>query len=209
MQDAFRYSVEEFLNVTASDSPTPGGGSIAAVVGALGAALVQMVGNLTVGKDKYRNVEDEIKELVQKGSALMENLKKLAEEDMSHFDTFINALGMPKDTPEQLAMRKEKIQDALKEATKTPLAIATNGVEVLKLASRMAATGTKMAVSDTGVAAHLAEAAVQAALITADSNIVRIEDQEFLNWAQSEKLRLSKEALSLKEKTLLHMNERV
>jgi formiminotetrahydrofolate cyclodeaminase len=209
MQDVFKASVEELLTVTASDNPTPGGGSVAAIVGALGIALVQMVGNLTVGKEKYRNVEGEIKQLIQKCSTLMEKLKKLAEEDMSHFHTFIKVLGMPKDTPEELATRKEKIQVALKEATKTPLAIATYGVEVLSLANRMAAVGTKMAISDTGVAAHLAEATVQAALITAESNFARIKDQEFLNWAQAEKQRLSKEAQDLKEKTLHHMNERI
>lgn len=209
MKDIYNQTLEDFLSITASDSPTPGGGSVAAITGVLGVALVQMVGNLTLGKEKYRDVEEEIKQLVSKGTDLMERLKKLARDDMDHFDTFVDVLSMPKETPEQIETRKDRLQKALKDATGTPLAIADAGVEVLALACRMAEVGTKNAVSDTGVAAHLAEAAVQSALITAQSNIPRIQDQDFVDWAQKEQERLSREALMLKEKTLDFMRPRM
>ncbi len=179
------------------------------MIGALGAALVQMVGNLTVGKDKYRDVEEEMKQLLSKGSELMERLKELTQADIAHFDTFMKVLGMPRETPEQQAVRKEHIQQALKDATDTPLAIATAGVEVLLLSCRMAEVGSKMAVSDTGVAAHLAEAAVHSALITADSNLVLIQDKAFVDRANKEKQRLSTEAIQLREKTLVLMQSRL
>ncbi|MBM7855495.1 formiminotetrahydrofolate cyclodeaminase [Desulfohalotomaculum tongense] len=202
MNDVFKQSVDDFLAAASTDSPTPGGGSVAALTGALGAALVQMVGNLTVGKEKYRHVEQEMKQLVNRGSELMEKLKELAREDMAHFDTFMEVLSLPKNTPEEQAERAERIQQALKGATETPLAIAAAGVEVLALARRVADVGTENAVSDAAVAAHLAEAAVQAALVTADCNIPRIKDQTFVDRAGREKQRLGAEALQLKNKTV-------
>ncbi|MTI79964.1 MAG: cyclodeaminase/cyclohydrolase family protein [Firmicutes bacterium] len=209
MNDVFKGSVDQFLENTSSDSPTPGGGSVAALTGALGAALVQMVGNLTVGKEKYRHVEDEIKELVRKGTHLMDKQKKLAEDDMAHFDSFMEVLSLPKNTPEEQETRKKRLQQALKDATETPLAIASAGVEVLTLTALVAEKGTKNAISDAGVAAHLAEAAVQAALITADCNIPRIEDQTFVQWAEKKKENLSSEAQRLKSESLRNVHSRM
>ncbi|WP_031514859.1 cyclodeaminase/cyclohydrolase family protein [Desulfofalx alkaliphila] len=209
MSDIFDKSVRDFLNVTASDAPTPGGGSVAALCGAQAAALVQMVGRLTVGKQKYRQVEEEVKQLIDKGNRLMEKLKRLALDDMAHFDAFMEVLRLPKENEEQQKYRKERMQGALINATGTPLAIAAAGVEVLSLACRLAEIGTKLAVSDTGVAAHLAEAAVQSALITAESNIGGIEDRAFVEQFKAEKARLSDQAAHLKEKTLEFMNRRM
>ncbi|MCL0080991.1 cyclodeaminase/cyclohydrolase family protein [Peptococcaceae bacterium] len=202
VEDIFKASVEDFLTVTASDNPTPGGGSVAAVVGALGASLVQMVGNLTVGKDRYRDVEAEIQQMLVTGLGLMEKLKELAKSDIAHFDTFMKVLAMPKETSEQQVVRKKHIQQALMDATDTPLLIATTGVEVLTLSCRMAEIGNKMVVSDTGVAAYLAEAAVHSALITADSNLVLIEDRQFVDRANKEKQKISTEAIRLRAKTI-------
>lgn len=209
MNNVLNQSVDDFLVSTASADPTPGGGSVAAVAGTLAAALVQMVGNLTVGKEQYRNVESEVQQLVENGSKLLVQLKELAAEDMAHFSTFMQILKMPKETSEQIARRTEEMQKALVMATKTPLAIAAAGVEILTIACRLAEIGTKTAVSDNGVAACLAEAAVQAALITADCNLSSIKDVNFLHWAQEEKQKLSNQAIQLKEKTLAYMRQRM
>lgn len=209
INDIFKKSVEDFLNAAASSAPIPGGGSVAAVAGALGAALVQMVGNLTVGKKKYAEVEEEIKLLVSRAAQQMELLKKLACQDMEHFDTFMQVLSMPKDTAEQAKLREEKLQYALKEAAATPMAAAAAGLELLKLACRMAEIGTKTAVSDAGAAAVLADAMIEAALITADSNLMRIKDKSYVERSNIEKESLKREAKELKEKTLEFMRQRM
>lgn len=209
MNNTFKQSVDEFLINTASDNPTPGGGSVAAVAAALAASLVQMVGNLTVGKERYRDVEPEVQELVNKGAALTEQLKTLAAADMAHFTAFMEILRMPKDTPEQVSERSAAMQRALIAATKTPLAIAAAGVEVLKVACRLAEIGSTNAISDAGAAACLAAGTIGAALIIADGNLDSIKDQEFLAWAEAEKQHLDTETNRLKAATLAHMAERI
>ncbi len=208
-KDIFKKSVEDFLSAAASSAPTPGGGSVAAFTGALSAALLQMVGSLTVGKKKYADVEEEIKQLISKANQQMEQLKKLAYQDMDHFNTFMQVLSLPKDTAEQAKVRDEKLQCALKEATETPMAAAAAGLELLKLACRVAEIGTKTAVSDAGVAALLADAMIEASLITADCNLIRIKDQSYVNESSIKKDRLQREAKELKEKTLKFMRQRM
>jgi len=208
-KDIFEVSLKEFIDTTASDSPTPGGGSVSAVVGALGSALVQMVGNLTVGKEKYKGVEGEVKELLDKSSKIMNELKELTRKDIEHFDAFIKALSMPKDTEEQKQKRSEAIQKTLKEAANTPLSVARLGVEMLLVANRMAEIGSKMVISDAGVAAHLIEASIHSALITVDSNLVLIKDEKFVNNVDKEKKELQEKAVHLREKTVEAMRKKM
>ena len=208
-KDIFEVSLREFIDTTASDSPTPGGGSVSAVVGALGSALVQMVGNLTVGKEKYKGVEGEVKELLDKSSKIMNELKELTRKDIEHFDAFIKALSMPKDTEEQKQKRSEAIQKTLKEAANTPLSVARLGVEMLLVANRMAEIGSKMVISDAGVAAHLIEASIHSALITVDSNLVLIKDEKFVNNVDKEKKELQEKAVHLREKTVEAMRKKM
>lgn len=209
MDNTFKQSVDEFLINTASDRPTPGGGSVAALVAALSASLVQMVGNLTVGKKNYQDVEAEVQQLIKQGATLTEQLKSLAAQDMAHFNTFMEVLRMPKDTPEQVRERDAGMQRALMAATKTPLAIGEAGIEVLKIAHRLAQIGSKNAISDAGAAACLATGAIQAALIIAESNFGSIKDQEFLAWAEAEKQNIIDESIKLKEATLADMTKRM
>ena len=208
-KDIFEVSLKEFIDTTASDSPTPGGGSVSAVVGALGSALVQMVGNLTVGKEKYKGVEGEVKELLDKSSKIMNELKELTRKDIEHFDAFIKALSMPKDTEEQKQKRSEAIQKTLKEAANTPLSVARLGVEMLLVANRMAEIGSKMVISDAGVAAHLIEASIHSALITVDSNLILIKDEKFVNNVDKEKKELQEKAVHLREKTVEAMRKKM
>ena len=209
MNDTFKQSLDEFLINTASNNPTPGGGSVAAVAAALAASLVQMVGNLTVGKERYRDVETEVQQLVNKGDALTQELKTLATADMAHFTTFMEVLRRPKDTPAQVSVRNAAMQRALMAATKTPLAIAAAGVEVLTVACRLAEIGSKNAISDAGAAACLAAGTIRAAIIIAEGNLDSIKDQEFLAWAEAEKQHLDSETNRLKAATLVHMGQRM
>lgn len=208
-KDIFEVTLNEFIDTTASDSSTPGGGSVAAVVGALGSALVQMVGNLTTGKKKYEDVEDEVKNLLNKSSKIMSKLKDLTRADIEYFDTFIKVLGMPKETEEQKQKRTEAIQHALKEAANTPMAIARLGIEMLSIANRMAEIGSKMVISDAGVAAYLIESSIHSALITADSNLVLIKDEKFVDNMNKEKKDLQEKAIALRKKTVEAMNRRM
>jgi len=208
-KDIFEVTLNEFIDTTASDSSTPGGGSVAAVVGALGSALVQMVGNLTTGKKKYEDVEDEVKNLLNKSSKIMSKLKDLTRADIEYFDTFIKVLGMPKETEEQKQKRTEAIQHALKEAANTPMAIARLGMEMLSIANRMAEIGSKMVISDAGVAAYLIESSIHSALITADSNLVFIKDEKFVDNMNKEKKDLQEKAIALRKKTVEAMNRRI
>ena len=114
MADLKNLSVEEFAAVTGSDAPAPGGGSVAALAGGLGAALAEMVANLTIGKAKYADVEEEMKGLAAEGAALRKELIDSIQKDTESFTAYMNALGMPKNTDEEKAAREEAMQNGLK-----------------------------------------------------------------------------------------------
>ena len=114
MGDLKDLTVEGFVDVTASDAPAPGGGSVSALAGALAAALAEMVANLTVGKAKYAEVEGEMKELAASGAALRKELVEDIQKDSTSFNLYMDAIGMPKDTDEEKAARREAMQNGLK-----------------------------------------------------------------------------------------------
>src|ERR671935_2690213 len=114
-------SVQTFLDQLASRESTPGGGSAAAIFGAMGAALVSMVCNLTIGKKKYADVEGEMKEVLRKAEAVRHKLTGMIQDDVKAFDMVMGAYGMPKETDAEKAAREKAIQGALKQATDVPL----------------------------------------------------------------------------------------
>jgi len=173
-------SLSRFLDELASSAPVPGGGSTAALVGALGAALVSMVGNLTVGKKRYAEVEAEVKGLLDRSEALRHQLAGLLEADTQVYATLSQAYKLPRDTEEQRAAREAAVQAALKEAEGVPMQIAQACVEVLELCVPMAEKGNRAAVSDAGVAALLAEAALRSAALNVLINLASIQDEGFV-----------------------------
>lgn len=200
MTDKFtEKTVAQFLDELASAAPVPGGGSGAALAGALGAALASMVGSLTVGKAKYADVQDEIRELLAQTEALRTRLTDLIEEDIAAYYTLSAAYKMPRDTDEQKAERTAAIQAALHSATQPPVAIAEACVDVLRLSKSMAEIGNVNAVSDAGVAALLAEAALRSAALNILINLGAIKDQEFVNWGHNTLNRLLEGTAELKE----------
>jgi formiminotetrahydrofolate cyclodeaminase len=172
-------TLTEFLDALASSAPAPGGGSVSALSGALGAALVSMVCNLTLGKKKYADVQDDIAALVEKSEALRHELADLLEADVKAYTGVSQAYKLPKDTPDEQATRSEAIQEALKKATVVPMQIAEACVKVLDLCTPAAEKGNVYAVSDAGVAALMAEAALRSAALNVMININAIKDQEF------------------------------
>jgi formiminotetrahydrofolate cyclodeaminase len=168
-----------FLDELASSAPAPGGGSVAALSGALGAALVSMVCNLTVGKEKYADVQEDIKALLEKSEALRKELTDLLEEDVKAYTTYSKAAKMPRETEEQKAERAQAMQEALQVATNVPLRIAEAAVRVMELCSPVAEKGNVWAVSDAGVAVLMAEAALRSAALNVLINLGSLKDKEF------------------------------
>jgi len=171
--------VVQFLDALASSAPAPGGGSVAALSGALGAALVSMVCNLTLGKKKYADVQDDIAALVEQSEALRHRLVGLLEADVEVYTGVSSAYRMPRQTPEEKTARSAAIQEALKEAAKVPMQVAEACVQVLDLCTPAAELGNVNAVSDAGVAALMAEAGLRSAALNVIININAIRDEAF------------------------------
>jgi len=170
--------VSNFLDELASNSPTPGGGSVAALVGALGAALISMVGNLTIGKKKYEGVEEDFKEIISSSEKLRYELSRLIEEDVKVFNDFMATYKMPKETEDDKKVRAEKVQESLIEAAKVPLRVAYKCLDVMILSQETAEKGNINVISDAGVAALMAEAALESAILNVKINLRMIKDEK-------------------------------
>ena len=194
--------IHHFLDKLSSKSPEPGGGSAAALAGAEGAALVGMVCNLTLGKDKYAGVQAEISALFEKAEAARAELMRLLQEDTEAFSEAASAYKLPRGTDEQRAARAKAIQSGLRKATEVPFAIGERSLEVARLSLTAAETGNKGAVSDAGVAALFAEAAVQAAALNVRINLVSITDAAYVSEKWKAMQGMMKEVETLREKVL-------
>ncbi|AIQ91946.1 MULTISPECIES: methenyltetrahydrofolate cyclohydrolase [Methylobacterium] len=172
-------SIQTFLTELASAAPTPGGGGAAAISGAMGAALVSMVCNLTIGKKKYVEVEAELKEVLAKSEGLRVVLTGMIGEDVQAFDAVMGAYGLPKATDDEKAARAEKIQAALKTACDVPLACCRACRAVIDLAAITADKGNLNVVSDAGVAVLSAYAGLRSAALNVYVNAKGLEDRDF------------------------------
>ncbi|MHB9149612.1 MAG: cyclodeaminase/cyclohydrolase family protein [Thermoleophilia bacterium] len=172
-------SIRAFLDKLATSSPEPGGGSVAALAAALGAGLVSMVAGLTVGKEKYAEVQDDIKVLLGRSEAVRDALQESVQKDTEVYGAVSAAMKLPRDTDEQKVARDRLMQAALVEAAKVPLAIAEQALTVAELSLTAAEIGNVNAVSDAGVAVLLADAAAQSAALNVKINIGWIQDEAF------------------------------
>jgi len=172
-------SLELFLDDLASRKPTPSGGSAAAVMGAMGAALVSMVCNLTIGRTQYRDFEEELKSVLTKAEELRRDLIKMVEEDMQAFDAVMRAYRMPRLTKDETATRAQVIQTALKTATLVPMRCCRACGEVIILGRVVGDKGNRNVVSDAGVATVAAYAALRSAALNVFTNAKVITDRIF------------------------------
>lgn len=170
-------SCREFTEALASKAPVPGGGGASALVGALGTALGSMVGQLTVGKKKYAEVEEEIKELMEKASRLQEELLTLVEEDAQVFEPLAKAYGLPKDTEAEKAEKERVMAMVLKDACSVPLEIMRKCCQVIDLQAEFASKGSKLAISDAGVGVIFCKSALQAASLNVFINTKSMKDR--------------------------------
>lgn len=209
MNDIFDQSFRKLIAVSASDAPTPGGGSVSAMVGALGVSMAAMVGNLTYGKPKYAEVENDVKEITGRAYFIISRLEKLVMADIAAFGKFMDAYRLPKKSDQEKALRDEAVQKALKTATKEPMEIARTLLEAMEITERLSKIGNKMAISDAGVAAYVCEAAINAVLLSVDINIPMITDQDFVDLIKDDKAKIITEASKLKDLAVNTVRERL
>lgn len=191
-------SIRDYVAVASTDAPTPGGGSVSAVVGALGAALGQMVYHLSVNKKSYQANDEATKATVECDFRALEELQKdfirLIDEDVAAFNTFMAALQLPKETEEEKKIRQKAMEEASIVATKAPLETAKKAFETLECLEALAHCGHKNCISDAGVSAYCAFAALQSAVMNVRINLGGISDNTFTSEAEALCVRLLAEA---------------
>jgi formiminotetrahydrofolate cyclodeaminase len=172
-------SIATFLDDLASERPTPGGGGAAAVCGSIGAALVSMVANLTIGKKNYEAVSEDLRAVNAKAEALRAELTRAIEEDVVAFNSVMGAYGLPRGTNEEKAKRTAAIQATLKDATLAPLRAVKACFEVIRLSAAVAEKGNLNVISDAGVAVLAANAGLRSAALNVFINAKAIKDRDF------------------------------
>lgn len=176
-----KLSVEEFSRVLGSNSPAPGGGSVAALSGALGANLVSMVCSLSIGKKDYESFDNELAEALKLSQTLSEALLKRIDLDTEAFNSVMAAFKMTKQTEEEKKSRSAAIQAGFKEAVQSPLGIARECLDVLRLANKLLGKSNTNALSDLGVASLQAYAGLEGAIMNVKINIPSIKDTNFVS----------------------------
>jgi len=176
----------DYINDAASNNPTPGGGSVSALVGALGSTMAQMAANFTVGKEKFRDVEDEVQELLGRCKDACSRLLDLMEEDIAAYSIVTGAYRMPRETQEEKEARSAKIQEALTEAMQAPLEVCRQCLYLMQAGRSLAEVANPNLASDVGVAAVFTRAAFQGAKLNVLVNLANIKDKELVLMTRSE-----------------------
>jgi formiminotetrahydrofolate cyclodeaminase len=171
--------LKTYSEALASGKPTPGGGSAAALVGALGAALNSMVANFTVGREKFAAVEEEVKKVLAESEQLRAQLERLTVADTEAYGRVAAAQKMPRETEEEKAARKAAMQEALKAAAEVPLAAVRAGHRTLALAAELVEKGNPNLITDVGVAAKFALAAMECAALNVEINLAYVKDDVY------------------------------
>lgn len=199
-------NVQEIVELTASDAPAPGGGSVSALVASLGAALGQMVMSLSYGKKAYEALDEDIQKKLKADDEELEKLRKrlleLVDNDTEAFMSFMDALRMPKETEEEQSKRKEAMDKAAIFSMQVPLETAERCLNILQSLPVIAEYGNKNAVSDAGVSSLMARAACEGALLNVKINLPTIKDEEIKNKAAKRSQAIIEEANELHEKVM-------
>ncbi len=195
-------SINEFAEIVASESPIPGGGSIAALSGSLAAALAQMVANLTVSKKKYADSKEEMTDIISKASLLRDKLLDYIEEDSLAYNKVVEAYKLPKESDEEKVIRKANVQEGLKIAASVPLKVAETSFEILPLLEALVKRGNASSVTDALVGTMMARTAVLSAILNIRINLDSINDEEFVNELKEKADFLEEEAIRYEKKIL-------
>lgn len=200
---------KEYANITASESPTPGGGSASAYIGALGAALGAMVANLSAHKAGWDDRWEEFSNWAEKGQKIKNELLFLVDEDTRSYNLIIEAFKLPKGTPEEIAERKKAIQDATRYAIEIPFKVMQKAFESMEVIKAMTEHGNPSSVSDAGVGALCARTAVMGAFMNVKINASGLEDKDFINEIIAKGAVIEKEAKDLEAQILEIVFEKV
>ena len=177
--EIYKQSCEDFIEELASKAPVPGGGGASAFVGAVGVALGNMVANLTIGKKKYADVEDELIVLREKAYVLQKELLLLIEKDAKVFEPLAAAYKLPKETEEEKSYKEKVMEEVLREASAVPMEIMEKICEAILLHKEFAAKGSVLAISDAGVGATFCKAALEGASLNVFINTKSMKDREY------------------------------
>ena len=206
-------SLKDYILEAASGNPTPGGGSVSALAGSLGAALTQMVGNLTFDKKSYAELDDETKNRLQKNFTILKDkmniLSDIVDEDSNAFDDVLVAFKMPKDTEDEKNLRTSAIQAGYKHALEVPLKCAEECLSILKLQLVFAKYGNVNAITDVGVGALLGHSGLEGALLNVKINLLSIKDQDYKLEIDQKMGAILEESSRLKEEILKIVYERL
>lgn len=194
-------SCKGFNEVLASKAAVPGGGGAAAMGGAIGMALSNMVGNLTVGKKKYANVEEEVKDLLEKGVKIIAELESLVDKDAEVFEPLSKAYGLPRSTPEEIEFKQKTMEDCCKTACSVPMEIMRKAFAGIKIHEKMGQIGTMIAISDVGCGVAFMKAALVSGSLNVIINLNAIKDQAFVNETREEMNKLLKEGSKIADET--------
>ena len=186
-------TIQEFLDVLSSKEPVPGGGGASALAGALGNALGQMVANLTIGKKKYAQAEDEIKELAERMKGIQGQFTALADQDAKVFAPLAKCYSLPSGTEEEKAYKAEVMEARLLDASLVPMEIMEKAAEMLEIMDILADKGSRMAVSDVGVGVQFIRTALLGAVMNVYINTKSMKNREKAEEMNEKAERLIKE----------------
>ena len=197
-------SVKEFIDKVTGNDPVPGGGSVSALNGSLAASLAAMVANLTVGRKKYAEVNDEMEQISARMTEQSAKLLADVDRDAEAYDRVFAAFKLPKETDEEKAVRKEAIQRETKYAAEVPMEVARTASALLPMIDAAARRGNSNAVTDATVAMMCARTAVIGALLNVRINLTSIKDEEFVARLREEADRLEADVLAREAAVIAH-----
>ena len=200
---------QKLLDELSSQSAAPGGGSVAGIAGALSAAMVSMVCNLTFGKKKYQQNEDDIKKCLENAEKLKTEFLLLAEKDAEVFSEVMEAYKLPHETDQEKADRNQAVEEASKRAALVPMDVLRRCEAVAQSSRSVALKGNENSISDAGVAAIMAHAAAHAASLNILINLSTISDEDFKGKLKSEQERVLKTVKDIADETLHFVNDRL
>ncbi len=189
-------TLEVFCATTASNEPAPGGGSVAALAGALAASLAEMVAQLTVGKKGYEDATDDMNALIPQAAALRAALLDDITRDSTSFNAYMDALSLPKNTDEEKDIRRQAMQEALKKAAEVPLSVAETAAKIMPMAALLVQKGNSNAVTDGLVSAMMTRTAVLGALLNVKINLGSIKDEMYVSQMKEKILQIETDIIN-------------
>ncbi len=198
------HTLSQFCDVTAGSDPVPGGGSVSALCGSISASLTEMVANLTIGRKKYVEVEEEMKEVAKKADEIRHRLIEAIDQDSEAYDLVSQAFKLPKETDEEKAHRSAKIQEATKVAATVPMEVAKTTYRLIPLIEKVVMKGNQNAITDGCIAMMNCRLGVIGAILNVRINLGSIKDEAFVRELTADCEKLEKDITEVEHRLLAH-----